>query len=75
MKKICLLLIIISVFSCRDFNAIDENRFDTKNASYTSNDILKDFNFYPTSTTKVVYTRNAYSFSYSEEHFLLPFRS
>jgi endonuclease G len=68
MKKICLLLIIISVFSCRDFNAIDENRFDTKNASYTSNDILKDFNFYPTSTTKVVYTRNAYSFSYSEEH-------
>jgi endonuclease G len=68
MKKIVILLIVFSVFSCRDVQQKEIISNQTERNNYPTTNISKDFDFYPTSTTKAVYKRTAYAFSYSEKH-------
>ena len=62
------ILIVISLFSCKEFDDNIENSFENEEVLVNKNEISNDFDFLPTSTTNDVYKRNTYVFSYSEEH-------
>ena len=67
MKRISLMLLILTVFSCKDFN--DSNDIIEDNVSISDSAAITEiFDFDPSSTTGSVYKRDGYSFSYSEEH-------
>ena len=68
MNRFIYLLIIVSLFSCREFNDINEKNIDVNQNLNQNNALSDNFDFLPTSTTSDVYNRNSYSFSYSEEH-------
>jgi endonuclease G len=68
MKRFIDLLIVVSIFSCKEFN-IDEDTSINKNDFPVEKSVISgDFDFLPTSTTNEVYNRNTYVFSYSEEY-------
>lgn len=56
------------MFSCREFNIDEDISIKESEASVANSVISDDFDFLPTSTTKEVYNRNTYTFSYSELH-------
>lgn len=68
MKKLSFVLILISLYSCRDVSISNENTTDDEQAQKVSTTLSNEFNFYPTSTTQEIYTRDSYAFSYSERH-------
>lgn len=68
MKRFIYLLIVVSIFSCREFNIDEDSSINQSNVPVEKSLISDDFDFLPTSTTKEVYNRNTYVFSYSEEH-------
>lgn len=68
MKRFTYLLIVVSMFSCREFNIDEDISIKESEASVANSVISDDFDFLPTSTTKEVYNRNTYTFSYSELH-------
>ncbi|MFN7044668.1 MAG: DNA/RNA non-specific endonuclease [Flavobacterium sp.] len=68
MNRFIYLLIVASLFSCREFNNIDEIGVEVNKSENQNNSIPNNFDFLPTSTTNQVYNRNTYVFSYSEEH-------
>lgn len=65
MAKFIFLLVFVLFFSCKD-NLVMVNEQVENPISHST--ISSDFNFLPTSTTSDIYSRDAYSFSYSEEH-------
>ena len=68
MKRFIYLLIVVSIFSCREFNIDEDTSINKSDVPVEKSLISDDFDFLPTSTTKEVYNRNTYVFSYSEEH-------
>jgi len=68
MKRLVYLLITVSIFSCREFNIDEDTSNKNSKVAVENSEISNDFDFLPTSTTKEVYSRNTYVFSYSEEH-------
>ena len=62
------ILLVISLFSCKEFDDNNENSFENEEVLVNKNEISNDFDFLPTSTTNDVYKRNTYVFSYSEAH-------
>ena len=68
MKRFIYLLIVVSVFSCKEFNIDEGTSIKKYEVSVDKSVISGDFDFLPTSTTNDVYKRNTYVFSYSEEH-------
>ena len=62
------ILLVISLFSCKEFDDNNENSFENEEVLVNKNEISSDFDFLPTSTTNDVYKRNTYFFSYSEAH-------
>ena len=62
------ILLVISVFSCKEFDANNESSLENIQVLESKNVISNDFDFLPTSTTNDVYKRNTYVFSYSETH-------
>ena len=68
MKRFIYLLIVVSTFSCREFNIDEDTSINKSDVPVEKSLISDDFDFLPTSTTKEVYNRNTYVFSYSEEH-------
>lgn len=68
MNRFIYLLIVVSLYSCREFSNIDKKDIDLNENVNQNNVLSDDFDFLPTSTTSDVYHRNSYSFSYSEEH-------
>lgn len=62
------ILLVISLFSCKEFDANNENLIENKEVLVSENVISSNFDFLPTSTTNDVYKRNTYVFSYSETH-------
>ncbi|MCW1148095.1 DNA/RNA non-specific endonuclease [Flavobacterium lacisediminis] len=68
MKRIIYILIVFSMFSCKEFNFDERNSIEEKEVLIDENVISNDFDFLPTSTTSDVYKRNTYVFSYSEDH-------
>ena len=68
MKRFIYLLVVVSIFSCREFNIDEDSSINKSNVPVEKSLISDDFDFLPTSTTKEVYNRNTYVFSYSEEH-------
>jgi endonuclease G len=68
MKRFISLLIVVSIFSCREFNVNEDVSVENDNVTKESSVVSSDFDFLPTSTTNDVYNRNTYVFSYSEEH-------
>ena len=60
--------LVISLFSCKEFDDNIENSFENEEVLVNKNEISNDFDFLPTSTTNDVYKRNTYVFSYSEAH-------
>ena len=67
-KIVSFLLFIVLIFSCKDVPRDIENIQIRDKSSNSSVTIPEDFDFYPTSTTNAVYSRDAYAFSYSEAH-------
>lgn len=68
MNSIFYILIIFSMFSCKEFNVDEMNSIEENEGLIEEKVISNDFDFLPTSTTSNVYKRNTYVFSYSEEH-------
>ena len=68
MKRFIYLLVVVSIFSCREFNIDEDVSFENDNVTKGSSVVSSDFDFLPTSTTNDIYDRNTYVFSYSEEH-------
>ncbi len=68
MKKISFVLLVISIFSCKDFSSNEQINSKHDVIKTVQNTISSDFDYYPTSTTQAIYTRAAYTFSYSEAH-------
>ena len=68
MKRFIYLLIVVSVFSCKEFNIDEGTSIKKYEVSVDKSVISGDFDFLPTSTTNDVYKRNTYVFSYSEAH-------
>lgn len=68
MKRLSFVCIIVLILSCRDFTIVTEEKSEKEKINNTTIAISNDFDFYPSSTTKAVYSRDAYTFSYSEEH-------
>lgn len=68
MKRFIYLLIVVSMFSCREFNIDEDTSINKSDVPVEKSLISGDFDFLPTSTTKEVYNHNTYVFSYSEEH-------
>ena len=62
------ILLVISVFSCKEFDVNNESSLENIQVLESKNVISNDFDFLPTSTTNAVYKRNTYVFSYSETH-------
>ena len=69
-RAILLFVLVFFTFSCKEYgieifipnpDELDEN-------TATEAVVSGDFNFYPTSTTNVIYHRKGFSFSYSETH-------
>jgi endonuclease G len=56
------------MFSCREFNIDEDISIEKSETSVKNSVISDDFDFLPTSTTKEIYNRNSYTFSYSELH-------
>ena len=67
-KIVSFLLFIVLIFSCKDVPRDIENIQIRDKSSNSSVTIPEDFDFYPTSTTNAVYSRDTYAFSYSEAH-------
>ena len=68
MKRLSFVCIIVLILSCRDFTIVTEEKSEKEKINNTTIAISNDFDFYPSSTTNAVYSRDAYTFSYSEEH-------
>ena len=68
MKRFISLFIVVSIFSCREFDIDEGTSINKSDVPVEKSLISDDFDFLPTSTTKEVYNRNTYVFSYSEEH-------
>ena len=68
MKRFISLFIVVSIFSCREFGIDEDTSINKSDVPVEKSLISGDFDFLPTSTTKEVYNRNTYVFSYSEEH-------
>lgn len=62
------ILLVISLFSCKEFDVNNESSLENNQVLVSKNVISSDFDFLPTSTTSDVYKRNTYAFSYSEAH-------
>ena len=69
-RMIFLLLLTCSAFSCKEYGIeiVIPNANDLEENNTVKEEVLDGFNFYPTSTTNVVYNRKGFSFSYSEAH-------
>ncbi|WP_291139349.1 DNA/RNA non-specific endonuclease [Flavobacterium sp. UBA7663] len=68
MKRFIYLLVVVSIFSCREFNIDEDTSINKSDVQVEKSLISDDFDFLPSTTTKEVYKRNTYVFSYSEEH-------
>lgn len=68
MKRLIYLLILVLICSCKEFIVNEDSTIDKAEEVHQNSTISGDFDFLPTSTTKDVYNRNTYAFSYSEEH-------
>jgi len=65
MKFITVAFIFISFISCRDLS-VEKQRQHKELDIVDQNE--ENFDFYPTSTTSFIYVRDAFAFSYDEEH-------
>ena len=68
MTRTLYILLVISLFSCKEFDVNNESSLENNQVLVSKNVISSDFDFLPTSTTSDVYKRNTYAFSYSEAH-------
>lgn len=68
MKKIFLILIIITFHSCKEFNLNSIKAVEKEDKTSIENLSSINFDYKPSLTSNTVYFHDSYSFSYSEEH-------
>lgn len=68
MKRISIILILLTFVSCSDFKSATNEEVDVNNSFSVTDSIPAKFDFSPSSTTGATYERDSYTFSYVEDY-------